>query len=164
MKPEIEVRFARPNDVSLIYSLIQKKSEFDRHIGAYSGTIQTSEDKIRQTIFSDRPFAYVLLAENVRGVVGFALYGFRYSSFAGQPSIWLDDLYVNENMRSKGAGTLLMNQLRQIAKKHNCTHLAWTADARNTGGIRFYTRLGASVIEQKENRCFFQWSLPVEAQ
>lgn len=158
MKQKIQVRFSNSNDISLIYLLIQKKSEFDRHIGAYSGTIQTSEDKIRKTLFSDNPFAYVLLAENFQGVVGFALYGFRYSSFVGQPNIWLDDLYVYENMRSKGAGTLLMNQLRQIAQKYNCTHLAWTADARNTGGIRFYNRLGASVIEQKENRCFFQWN------
>ncbi len=159
MKLEIKIRAANPHDVSLIYSLIKAKSEFDRDIGAYGGTIQTSEDKIRQTIFSTHPFAYVLLAENCQNTVGFALYGFRYSSFVGQPSIWLDDLYVYENMRSQGAGTLLMEKLHRIARQHNCTHLAWTADARNTRGVEFYHRLGASIIEQKGNRCALQWSL-----
>ncbi len=44
-------------------------------------------------------------------VYGFALYGFRYSSFAGQSSIWLDDLYIDREMRSQGAGALLMKRL-----------------------------------------------------
>jgi GNAT superfamily N-acetyltransferase len=156
----IKVRIANHDDISVIYTLIHKKSEFDRHLGAYSGTIQTSEAKICQTIFNTHPFAHVLLAENSQGEIGFALYGFRYSSFAGQPSIWLDDLYVEENMRSQGAGTLLMRQLQQIAQENNCTHLAWTADARNTKGIKFYHRLGANILEQKGDRCFFTWTPP----
>jgi GNAT superfamily N-acetyltransferase len=156
----IQLRSANSNDIAVIYTFIHKKSEFDRSIGAYSGNIQTSEAKIRQTIFSTHPFAYVLLAETCQDVVGFALYGFRYSSFLGQPSIWLDDLYVKENMRSKGAGTLLMRQLQQIAQENNCTHLAWTADARNTRGVKFYYRLGAKIVEQKgDYRCFFTWTL-----
>ena len=154
----IRVRTANLDDISLIYAFIQKKAEFDRSVGAYSGVIQTSEAKIRQTIFSNNPFAYVLLAECSLGVIGFALYGFRYSSFAGQPSIWLDDLYVEQNMRSQGAGSLLMDKLQQIAHKNNCTHLAWTADARNTRAIKFYRRLGAEIIEQKGDRCFLKWT------
>ena len=158
----ISVRFANPDDVSLIYKFIQKKADFDRFIGAYSGTIQTSEAKIRQTVFSHNPFAYVLLAADERDVIGFALYGFRYSSFAGQPSIWLDDLYIEQNMRSKGAGALLMNKLQQIADENNCTHLAWTADARNIRGLKFYRRLGAEVSEQKGDRCVFKWTPSME--
>jgi GNAT superfamily N-acetyltransferase len=152
----IQVRIANPNDIPVIYTFIRKKSEFDRYVGAYSGTIQTSESKIRQTISGTHPFAYVLLAENSQGIIGFALYGFRYSSFIGQPSIWLDDLYIEEQMRSKGAGALLMLRLQQIAQENNCTHIAWTADARNTRGIKFYQRLGAKIVEQKGDRCFLQ--------
>ena len=154
----MKLRQANSDDVSLIYQLIQKKAQFDRSVGAYSGTIQTDEAKIRNTLFNRNPYAYVLLAEDEHSI-GFALYGFRYSSFSGQPSIWLDDLYVRQNKRSQGAGTLLMKRLQQIAQKHKCTHLAWTADARNTRGLKFYHRIGAKIIEQKGDRCFFQWSL-----
>lgn len=159
MKQETRIRTANPDDVSLIYSFIKKKSEFDRSVGAYSGTIQVTEAKIQQTLFCSNPFAYVLFAESSQGAIGLALYGFRYSSFAGQPSIWLDDLYVDEPMRSKGAGALLMDRLQHIAQENNCTHLAWTADARNTRGLKFYRRLGAEIIDQKGDRCFFKWTL-----
>jgi len=154
----IKVRFAISDDVPLILAFIHKKSEFDRNIGAYYGRLKVTEEKLHKTIFGAVPFAYVLLAKNSERAVGFALYGFRYSSFAGQPSIWLDDLYVNENIRSQGAGSTLMSYLAQVAKNHDCTHLAWTADARNTRGLSFYHRLGAKITEQKGNRCFFTWT------
>jgi len=153
----MKVRSATPTDVSLIFSFIQKKSEFDRDIGAFSGALQISEDKIYKTIFRTIPFAYVLFAEILGYEVGFALYGFRYSSFAGQPSIWLDDLYVDQEMRSQGAGAALVDRLAHIAKENDCSHLAWNADARNTRGLSFYDRLGADVIEQHGNRCFLRW-------
>jgi GNAT superfamily N-acetyltransferase len=153
----MKVRPATPDDRSLILSFIQKKSEFDRQIGAFSGVLQVSEDKIRKTLFGTIPFAYVLFAECSGREVGFALYGFRYSSFAGQPSIWLDDLYVDDGMRSQGAGAALMARLAQIARENDCTHIAWTADARNTRGLSFYARLGAEITEQHGDRCFLRW-------
>ncbi|MGD1871762.1 MAG: GNAT family N-acetyltransferase [Mastigocoleus sp.] len=170
----MNIRAATLNEVSTIFSFIQKKSEFDRNIGAYSGIIQVTEDKIRQTLFGKVPFAYVLFAEkldleklgseeldldNFKNTIGFALYGFRYSSFVGQPSIWLDDLYVDEEMRSQGAGNALMSYLVGVGKGNDCTHIAWTADARNIRGLSFYKGLGAEIIETKGNRCFLKWVL-----
>jgi GNAT superfamily N-acetyltransferase len=153
----MKIRSATPDDVSLIFAFIQKKSEFDRQIGAYSGVLQVTEEKIQNTIFGSLPFAYVVFAENAGMAIGFALYGFRYSSFAGQPSIWLDDLYVDENMRSHGAGTALMSYLAEIARMNSCDRIAWTADARNIRGIDFYERLGAKIVDRKDFRLFFHW-------
>jgi GNAT superfamily N-acetyltransferase len=154
----VRVRLATLNDVSLIFSFIQKKAEFDREIDAFSGELRTSEEKIRKTLFGSHPFSYVVFAEISGYEIGFALFGFRYSSFVGQPSIWLDDLYVDAETRNQGAGTALMSHLAHIARKAECTHLAWTADARNTDGLRFYHRLGAKITEQKGNRCFLAWT------
>ncbi|NJM65990.1 MAG: GNAT family N-acetyltransferase [Acaryochloris sp. RU_4_1] len=153
----MRVRTAISSDVGLIFSFIQKKATFDRQIGAFSDVLQVSEEKIRQTLFGSIAFAHVLFVETQGQPVGFALYEFRYSSFVGQPSIWLDDLYVDEDRRSQGAGTALMQNLAQIARKNECTHLAWTADVRNTRGLNFYRRLGAEITEQKEYRCFWMW-------
>lgn len=157
MNKSIKVRSATPDDVFIIYSFIQKKSEFDRNVGAFSEVLQVSEDKLGKTLFGIIPFSHVLIAESSGFEVGFALYGFRYSSFIGQPSIWLDDLYVDEDQRNQGVGAVLINQLAQIAEENDCTHLAWNADARNTRGLSFYHRLGAEITEQHGNRCFLRW-------
>jgi GNAT superfamily N-acetyltransferase len=160
---QVTVRPATPNEVKLVLSFIRKKAAFDRNIGSFSGTLHTSEEKIHKTIFDPKPVAYFLVAEMAGQPVGFALYYFRYSSFAGQPSIWLDDLYVGEDMRSRGAGAALMRVLAQIARDTSCTHIAWTADARNTRGLKFYRRLEATITEQKGNVCFLMWTPQAEA-
>ena len=153
----MRIRSANPDDVALIFSFIKKKAEFDRKVGAFLSDLRTSEEKIYKTLFGAVPFAYVLFAEFSGSEVGFALYGFRYSSFVGQPSIWLDDLYVDETMRSQGVGAALTTRLAQISQENDCTHLAWNADARNTRGLSFYRRLGAEVTEQHGYRCFLRW-------
>jgi GNAT superfamily N-acetyltransferase len=153
----MKVRRATIEDTPLILTFIEKKIEFDRQIGAYSGIPKTSETKIRKTLFGSIPFAWVLFVEDLECEIGFALYGFRYSSFAGAPSIWPDDLFVDREMRSKGAGKALMEYLACIARENDCTHLAWNADARNIRGLNFYFRLGAEIIDRQENRCFLRW-------
>lgn len=152
----IQIRNAEVNDTSTILQFIQRKAEFDRSTNAFHGEVQTSQEKIRQTLFSPQPFARVLIAEAKNLPVGFALYYFRYSSFKGRPSLWLDDLYVNETQRSRGAGAALMNRLAEIAIEHNCTHMAWTASIHNTRGLKFYQRLGAQIVERKEHQVVFQ--------
>jgi GNAT superfamily N-acetyltransferase len=159
----ITVRPAAPSEVTLVLSFIKKKATFDRNMGSFAGTLQTSAEKIHNTILGPKPFAYFLVAEMAGQPVGFALYYFRYSSFAGQPSLWLDDLYVDEELRSRGAGAALMQVLAQIARDNQCTHIAWTAAARNTRGLKFYQRLGATVTEQKGNVCFLLWTPEAEA-
>ena len=156
----MQVRSATDNDVALIFKFIQKKADFDRQVGAFTGRLGVTEDKIRNTLFTNAPFAFALLVEEDGTAIGFALYGFRYSSFAGQPSLWLEDLYVDESHRNKGAGALLMALLAQLAQHRNCTHLGWTADARNIAGVRFYQRLGAEITMQQGDRCFFRWIPP----
>jgi GNAT superfamily N-acetyltransferase len=88
-----------------------------------------------------------LVGERDRAV-GFALYYFRYSSFRGRPSLWLDDLYVYPSARRQRAGHLLMSQLAAIAVAADCTHIAWVASASNAIGMGFYCRLGATIVHQ----------------
>lgn len=155
------IRPATVDDVALIHSFLLKKAEFDRETGAFTGTIATNHDRIRATLFGERPFARVLLAELDGAARGFALFYFRYSSFSGQPNLWLDDLYVDEGARSRGLGDRLMAAVTHVANEHGCSHLAWTAAVQNPRGIAFYQRLGARIVEQTTVQVTFR--LPIAA-
>ncbi len=74
---KVATRHANPDDVPLILSFIQKKAEFDKSMGAFIGTLQTTAAKLCATLFNDSPFARVLFAEVSQQVVGFALYYFK---------------------------------------------------------------------------------------
>jgi hypothetical protein len=100
----MEVRQAAVADAAEVLALVRAKAEFDRESGAFAGDPGTTEDLIRRHLFGPRPFAFVLLTGGPGQAVGFALYDFRYSSFRGRPSAWLDDLYVYPPARRQGAG------------------------------------------------------------
>lgn len=158
---EIATRHAKQDDVPLILSFIQKKAEFDQSISAFMGCLQTTEAKLSATLFNDTPFARVLFAEVSQQIVGFALYYFRYSSFAAQPSLWLDDLYVDAPKRCNGIGTILMAHLACISQDNHCTHISWTASANNVRGIEFYKKLGAEVVEKNCETFLFRATIDV---
>lgn len=144
----MRVREARADDAAEVLAFVRAKAHFDRELGAFSGELGTTEGLIRQHLFGPRPFAFALLAGEPGRTVGFALYYFRYSSFRGRPSIWLDDLYVHPSARRQGAGGLLMGRLAEVAAAADCTHIAWVASASNAIGMGFYRRLGATILHQ----------------
>jgi GNAT superfamily N-acetyltransferase len=147
---DLDVRDATPDDVPVILAFLGKKAEFDRGCGAFAGTLQTTPARIAATLFGEPRFAHALLADDGGASRGFALYYFRYSSFLGQPSLWLDDLYVDADARSRGIGARLLARLIAIASSHGCSHLAWTASVNNPRGLAFYDRAGATIVSRTE--------------
>jgi GNAT superfamily N-acetyltransferase len=144
----MQVREARPADAPIVLSLVHAKAQFDRELGAFTGSVANTEELILRHLFGPRPTAVVQLAVRENTVTGFALYYFRYSSFLGRPSIWLDDLYVQAQARRSGAGQLLMRRLAEVAVDSDCTHIAWIASASNAIGMNFYRTIGATIISQ----------------
>lgn len=144
----MRVRAATITDVPEVLEFVRAKAQFDRQLGAFTGDLGTNEDLIRQYLFAQHPFAFALLVGNQGPAAGFALYYFRYSSFRGRPSIWLDDLYVHPWARRQGAGRRLMARLGEVAAKVDCSHISWVASASNTVGMGFYQRLGATIVHQ----------------
>jgi|SRR4051812_2321142 GNAT superfamily N-acetyltransferase len=136
-------------DVDVLMSFIRKKEAFDRNMGSFVGDLRASAEVLRGTMFGAKPKASAIFLEDPRGgVAGFALYYFRFSSFAGRPSLWLDDLFVDPSEQRKGGGRLLMHAVIEIARQELCTHVGWTADDRNATGLAFYRAMSATPVKQ----------------
>jgi GNAT superfamily N-acetyltransferase len=153
------VRKAIKEDSNKLLELIGQKAEFDRSMKGFSGAISTTVEKIERTLFGDHPFAHALLLEVDGNILGFALFHYRYSSFSGEPSIWLDDLLVVGNQRSKGYGRELMQALRSQGQISLASSISWTASPHNLKAHEFYKRLGAEVERMEGLRPYFRWSV-----
>ncbi len=158
-KVKVKVRKAIKQDSRKLLELIGYKAEFDRSMKGFNGEISTTKEKIERTLFGDYPFAHALLLEVDHEVLGFALFHYRYSSFRGEPSIWLDDLLVVGEHRSKGYGVGLMHALKIEAEKSLTSHISWTASPYNTKAHKFYKKLGAEVERMDGQRPYFRWEM-----
>ena len=155
----MQVRKATSADVPKILGLLQLKADFDRGMRGFEGEISATQSKLQITLFGALPLAHVLLAEETDKIYGFAFYHYRFSSFSAQPSVWLDDLLVVADARSKGTGALLMDRLQREAKKINATHIGWTASPLNKKAQKFYQRIGAAIERFEGDRPFYRWEV-----
>jgi GNAT superfamily N-acetyltransferase len=156
----IAIKEAVLNDAPLVLEFINKKARFDSDISGEARVVTITLEKIKQTLLNDSPFAKVIFAKNADNeTLGFALYHTRYSSFSGQPSIWLDDLLVDDSARSNGVGKELMLALEDRAKDINASHLAWNANVKNVRGQAFYKRFGAELERVEGTALFYRYSI-----
>ncbi len=140
----MHIRFATENDVPLILRFIRELAEYERLAHAVVAT----EDTIRRTLFGNPRFAEVLIGEADGEPVGFALFFHNYSTFLGQPGIYLEDLYVRPELRGRGYGRQLLARLAEVARERNCGRLEWAVLNWNEDAIRFYRSLGAKPMDE----------------
>ena len=54
----------------------------------------------------------------------------------------LDNMYINEEYRRFGIGTLLINEFKKYCKEKNIQNIKVTASAKNSTAIQFYMKNG----------------------
>ena len=67
----------------------------------------------------------------------------NFSTFLGKPGIYLEDLYVNPEMRGKGFGNVMLAYLAQLALERHCGRLEWWVLDWNESAVQFYKSFGA---------------------
>jgi GNAT superfamily N-acetyltransferase len=105
---------------------------------AYVATINQEEANAEEANTLQVP-PPLLWGEDGRGLIGFALYYIRYSTWKGK-KMYLEDILVTEQWRGKGIGTQLMNALIEDAKSKDFQGITWQVLDWNEPAIHFYKR------------------------
>ncbi len=135
----MKIREARESDLGTIARLIRALADYER----LSDEVVLDSEVLRRHLFGPRPYAEVLIAEEVGEAVGFALFFHNFSTFLGRPGIYLEDLFVVPEERGKGIGKALLARLASVAVERDCGRLEWAVLDWNEPAIGFYRRLGA---------------------
>lgn len=93
--------------------------------------------------FGPRAAFRCLLAVLDGRTVGYAMYHDCYNSDVARRGLWLVDLYVEEQARSRGIGRRLMAALARKALVRGAASLWWAVNAKNADARRMYAALGA---------------------
>jgi GNAT superfamily N-acetyltransferase len=135
----IEIVPATAGDAAVILRMIRELAEYER----LSHVVTATEYQIREMLFGEKPAAEVLIARYNGECAGFALFFPTFSTFLAQPGIYLEDLYVMQNVRGRGIGFALLTKLANIAARRGCARVEWAVLNWNEPSIQFYRRLGA---------------------
>jgi GNAT superfamily N-acetyltransferase len=131
------IRNATADDVGLLLQLIRELAAYER---APDAVVATADDLRRHGFGSERRFE-ALIAFVDDKPAGLALFFPDFSTWRGQPGLYLEDLYVREWARGRGVGRLLMARLAAIAIERDWPGLHF--NVLNWNPARgFYHRLG----------------------
>lgn len=139
---DLQLRLATVADVPQILQFIQALADYEK----LADQVVATEQKLQQTLFGDKAFAEVVLAEFQGQPAGFALFFHNYSTFLAKPGLYLEDLFVDPALRGKGIGKALITYLATLAVARDCGRLEWSVLDWNQPAIDFYQSLGAVML------------------
>jgi GNAT superfamily N-acetyltransferase len=142
MSTDFTLRAAEPRDVPAIVGLITELAEFEQ----LTHLLQVTPESLQPHLFGPRPVAEAMVAEVGGEVVAFALYFTNFSTFLGQPGLYLEDLYVKPAHRQAGVGKALLRHLGRLAAERGYGRFEWSVLDWNVNAIRFYEKMGAALL------------------
>jgi GNAT superfamily N-acetyltransferase len=137
------IRPGRAADAEELANLIRELAVYER----LEQFAHATPDALRRDLFGARPAAETLLAEVGSETAGFALFFPTYSTFRGQPGMYLEDVFVRPTHRGKGIGKALLATVARIALERGCGRLEWAVLDWNEPAIGFYESLGAESLD-----------------
>jgi GNAT superfamily N-acetyltransferase len=138
------IRMAGPDDAPAIAALVRELAVYEKleqHANATVGDF-------RRHLFGTHPAAEAALAEEEGKAVGFALWFSTFSTFRGQPGLYLEDIFVKPECRGRGIGKALLANVAAIAIERGCGRLEWSVLDWNLPAIGFYRALGARPMDE----------------
>ena len=140
----LTVRRGIARDVPTIVALIRGLARYERLAAQMKATARN----LRRDGFGRRPYFETLICRRRGEPIGFALYFFKYSTFMGKPTLYLEDLFVVPAARGEGAGRVLLAALARLAVRRGCGRMEWAVLDWNRPALRFYKRLGAQLRKE----------------
>lgn len=135
---EIIIRRARREDCPRLLELIKGLALYEKA----PEEVTVSLTHFEESGFGEKPVWWAFVAEAEGKTVGFALWYIRYSTWKGQ-RMYLEDLYVEPEMRGHGIGAMLFERLIEEGKELGLHGMVWQALDWNEPALNFYSKYGA---------------------
>ncbi len=140
----LSIRNAVSGDEGLVFNFIFSLAKYEK----LEHEIKASRQDIARDLFCENPRVFCEIVEIEGKPVGFALWYYTYSTFAGKHGIWLEDLFVDPEARGAGAGKALMAYLAEKCRKEGLARFEWWVLDWNKPSIDFYKSLGAVMQDE----------------
>ena len=144
------IRGATPGDIDELHSLVCHLADYEN----LGHTVISTPTDLQEALFGETPRAEALVAgtpassgpESPSRLAGIAIFFPTFSTFTGRPGLWLEDVYVRPEYRGEGIGKAFLERFLTIARERGCARAEWSVLDWNTPAIKFYERLGATVM------------------
>ncbi|XP_072169918.1 thialysine N-epsilon-acetyltransferase-like [Diadema setosum] len=143
------VRPARPEDCGKILRLIVGMAEWE----GKADQVEITEEDLRRDGFGEESLYQCILLEacqdnGVSSIIGYFMFTRSYCVWKGRSAIW-EDLFIRDNFRGKGLGSVLFHEASRIVYLGGCKYIDAYADFENERAMEWYKMCGFENITEK---------------
>ena len=133
------IRQAKEGDIDQLIELCglhaaYEKSKFDPN---------GKKEKLLSHFFHGPSGIQCIIVESQEKLLGYATFIRQFSTWDAAYYVYLDCLYLREEIRGQGIGKKLMEKVKMYADREQCSHVQWQTPSFNKPAIEFYKGLGA---------------------
>ena len=126
-----------PERFDAFIELLHALADYERLPRADEAAIE----RLRRDALGPQPrFEAALAVDDDSRAVGYATWFHTYSTFLAKPTMYLEDLFVREESRQSGAGSMLFEHVRSLGAQRGCGRMEWQVLDWNALARDFYHR------------------------
>tara|TARA_B100000700_G_C15062076_1_gene866553 strand:- start:4351 stop:4815 length:465 start_codon:yes stop_codon:yes gene_type:complete len=110
---------------------------------------QVDLGRLHDLVLGQPPKIFLWVVEDGQGLGGYMSATIDYATWASAPFVYLDCLYLSEDMRGKGVGRRLVDTLKDFAQVQGINSIEWQTPPDNEMGIGFYLHIGATKLPKE---------------
>lgn len=133
------IRFIEQEDIPDLISLCEAHAEYEREEYDPVG----KAEPLIEALFSQPPKFYCKVIEHDQQLKGFISYMEQYSTWGATSYMYMDCLFLTDEIRGMGIGKQLMIEMKKHAKELGIELMQWQTPSFNERAIRFYHRMGS---------------------
>tara|TARA_R110002110_G_scaffold415856_3_gene658446 strand:- start:23557 stop:24045 length:489 start_codon:yes stop_codon:yes gene_type:complete len=141
IEPTFSIRSAELDDMNVLLRFIRDLAELQ---GILDRLI-ADEKYLSTLLFESNSASEAIVLEYQNEVVGFAIFSTMNINrlYQDTPALYIDELYIAPDFRSKGFGKAFFMYIANIAKQRKLNRVEWWVVEGNDKAADFYRRLGA---------------------
>lgn len=114
--------------------------------------LEVTENDLQKVLFGKDAFVQSLMAFDDETPIAYAFFYPTFSSFRGQKSVYLEDIFITKKYRKYGIGEKMLKEIARIGKEFGAVRMDFQVLKHNESAIRFYKKYGA--VMDKDERHF----------
>ncbi|MCB1024726.1 MAG: GNAT family N-acetyltransferase [Acidobacteria bacterium] len=142
-----EIRDPTRGDLRAIIELMREFAEYESLVDY----LEVTEERLSEVMFGTDSFVKGLLAFNGETPIAYALFYHSFSSFRGQKSVYLEDIFITKEYRRSGIGRQLLREVAKAGKETGAERMDFQVLKWNTPAIDFYKKHGASIDSEERH-------------
>ncbi len=156
-QPDILIKPIKRTDIN---GVVKLHSEFEKYLKDLDSKYKIQSNKkfsqsLSKDCFGRKRYFNGFVAHKNNKPIGYILYHFGYDPDEMEGRVvYIIDLFVTQNERKKGTGSLLMNTVAAIGNRYGAIAVYFGVWIKNKEAIAFYTKIGAKL---KHELPFMKW-------